>query len=94
MKTGTFRLRAIRIMQHLLAAVLAFIIAYSVAGTSIMIQGLSGYYSYNLYESDRARNYDESYLFNNILGNSVSDILRHVAVRTQLETKGQYDDRK
>ncbi len=94
MKTSSAGLRVIRIVQHFFAAILAFIIAYSVAGTSIMIQGLSGYYSYNLYESDRTRKYDESYLFNNILGNSVSDILRHVAVRTQLETNGQYDDRK
>ncbi len=94
MKTGTARLRVIRILQHIFAALLAFIIAYSIAGTSIMIQGLNGYYSYNLYESDRTRSYEESYLFNNILGNSISDILRHVAVRTQLETDGQYDDRK
>ncbi len=94
MKTGATRLRVIRILQHIFAAVLAFIIAYSIAGTSIMVQGLNGYYSYNLYESDRTRSYEESYLFNNILGNSVSDILRHVAVKTQLETEGQYDDRK
>jgi signal transduction histidine kinase len=94
MKTASTSLKIMKIVQHFLAAALAFIVAYSVAGTNIMIEGLGGYYSYNLYESDRSRSYEESYLFNNILGNSVSDILRHVAVRTQLETEGQYDDRK
>ena len=94
MKTASTSLKIMKIVQHFLAAALAFIVAYSVAGTNIMIEGLGGYYSYNLYESDRSRSYEESYLFNNILGNSVSDILRHVAVRTQLETEGQCDDRK
>ncbi len=81
-------------IQHLLVAFIAFVVAYSLAGTSIMIQGINGYYSYNLYESDRSRTYEDSYLFNNILGNNVSDVLRHVAIRSQLETNGRYDNKK
>ena len=84
----------IRFVQHILAAFMAFVISYLIVGTSIMIQGLNGYDSYNLYESDRNRAYEESYLFNNILGNNVSDVLRLVAISTQLETNGEYDDKK
>ncbi len=94
MKTNIGRLRTIKLLQHILAGFVAFVIAYSVVGTSVMIQGINGYYSYNLYESDRNRNYEDSYLFNNILGNNISDVLRHVAIRTQLESSGAYDGQK
>ncbi len=80
--------------QHLLAAFIAFVVAYAVAGTSIVISGVNGQYSYNLYESDKGREYEDSYLFNNILGNNVSDVVRLIALRTQLETGGEYDSDK
>ncbi|WP_022763975.1 histidine kinase dimerization/phospho-acceptor domain-containing protein [Butyrivibrio sp. XPD2006] len=94
MKSATGKLRLIRWGQHFIAAFIAFVIAYSVAGSNIMIKGINGSYSYNLYESDKNRNYEDSYLFNNILGNNISDVLRHVAVKTQMETNGQYDSQK
>lgn len=94
MKKNAGKFRTLRLIQHVLAAIVAFAIAYSMAGSSIMISGINGYQSYNLYESDRSRDYESSYLFNNILGNNVSDVLRHVAIRSQLETAGQYDDKK
>ena len=94
MKNNAGKFRTLRIVQHILAAIVAFAIAYTMAGSSIMISGINGYQSYNLYESDKSRDYESSYLFNNILGNNVSDVLRHVAIRSQLETAGQYDDKK
>ena len=94
MRKSTKKERFIRGLQHLLAAFTAFVVAVSIAGTSIVITGLNGDVSYNLYESDNSRAYEDSYLFNNILGNNISDVLRHVAVRSQLETGGYYDDRK
>ncbi len=94
MKKNIGKFRTLRLVQHVLAAIIAFAIAYTLAGSSIMISGINGYQSYNLYESDKSRDYESSYLFNNILGNNVSDVLRHVAIRTQLETAGEYDDKK
>lgn len=94
MKKNTGKFRTLRLVQHVLAAIIAFAIAYTLAGSSIMISGINGYQSYNLYESDKSRDYESSYLFNNILGNNVSDVLRHVAIRSQLETAGEYDDKK
>ena len=64
------------------------------AGTSIIITGAKGDYSYTLYESDRNRTYEDSYLFNNILGNNLSDVIRLIAIRSQLETAGEYDSEK
>ena len=94
MNIETFKLRGIKILQHVLAGIIAFIIAYAFVGTSVMINSLGGYYSYNLYESDKDRDFENSYLFNNILGNNLSDVLKLVAIRSQLETMGVYDDRK
>ena len=94
MKSVTTKMKAIRFFQHVLAALIAFVIATSLAGSSIMIQGINGYYSYSLYDSDRNRTYEDSYLFNNILGNNISDVLRHVAIKTQMETNGVYDSKK
>ncbi|MBO4457549.1 MAG: HAMP domain-containing histidine kinase [Butyrivibrio sp.] len=84
----------IRIIQHVLAAFVAFVLIYAIAGTTVVINTAGTDIAYNLYESDRGRSYEESYLFNNILGNNMSNIFRHVAQRTQLETNGEYDGKK
>ena len=60
--------RIIRIIQHLLAAFVAFVVAVSIAGTSIVIKGLNGDTSYNLYESDNSRAYEDSYLLTTFWG--------------------------
>ena len=83
-----------RIIQHILAAFVVFIIIYSVVGTSVVINSAGKDVSYNLYESDKSRSYEESYLFNNILGNNMSNVFRLVAEGTQLETKGQDNGKK
>ena len=64
-------IRTIRLIQHVLAAITALLIVLTATGSVIMISGAKGEYSYNLYESDRKRNYEDSYLFNNILGNNL-----------------------
>ena len=76
----------IRIFQHILAAFVVFIVISAVVGTSVVINSAGKDISYNLYESDRSRSYEESYLFNNIFGNNMSNVFRLVAERTQLET--------
>ena len=94
MNKKLIKMRGIRILQHCLAAIIAFIISYALVGSSVMISSQNGYYSYNIYESDKGRKYEDSYLFNNILGNNMSDVLKLVAIRSQIETAGTYDDKK
>ncbi|WP_207649911.1 sensor histidine kinase [Butyrivibrio proteoclasticus] len=77
-----------------MAAFVAFALVFVFAGTSIIISGAKGDYSYTLYESDRNRAYEDSYLFNNILGNNLADVIRLIAIRSQLETAGEYDSEK
>ena len=85
---------AFRIIQHLMAALIATGVVFCFAGSGIMVSGADGEYSYNLYESDSNRSFEDSYLFNNILGNDLSDVIKLVAIRSQLETKGIYDGDK
>jgi signal transduction histidine kinase len=95
MRKKSFKHSAVmRLIQHILAAFAVFIIIYSVVGTSVVINSAGKDVSYNLYESDKSRTYEESYLFNNILGNNMSNVFRLVAERTQLETNGQYNGKK
>ena len=94
MKKLNAKSTTIRFIQHILAAFIAFVISYGFIGTNILIEGINGSYSYNLYESDRGRSYEDSYLFNNILGNNISDVMRLVALKTQLESSGTFDDKK
>ncbi len=86
--------KVLRIFHHVLAGFIAFVLAYTITGSSIVLTGADGDYTYNLYSSDRNRTYEESLLFNNILGNNSANILRLVAERTQLETDGEYDSNK
>ncbi len=86
--------KILRISQHLFAGFIAFVLAYSVSSSSIVITGADGDYSYNLYKSDRSRAYEESLLFNNILGNNASNVLRLVAERSLFENGGTYDGNK
>ena len=87
-----FNIRSI--VQHFLAAFIAYILMFSMVGTSLVITGARGDVSYRLHEADKSRDYEDSYLFNNILGNNISHVLRLVAQRSQLETMGQYDGTK
>ena len=89
-----FNFKITTLLQHILAAFIAFSLVFIFAGTSIIITGAKGDYSYTLYESDRNRTYEDSYLFNNILGNNLSDVIRLIAIRSQLETAGEYDSEK
>ncbi|MCR4901483.1 MAG: HAMP domain-containing histidine kinase [Butyrivibrio sp.] len=84
----------LRLVQHIMAGIIGFIIVFAITGSNIIIDGLYGDYSYTLKETDRNREYEESYLFNNILGNNISNIIRLVAIRTQMETDGEYDSEK
>ncbi len=84
----------LRFVQHIMAGIIAFIVVFAITGTNIIIDGLNGEYSFNLKEADRDREYEDSYLFNNILGNNIENIVRLVAIRTQMETQGEYDSEK
>ncbi|MBR5115736.1 MAG: HAMP domain-containing histidine kinase, partial [Lachnospiraceae bacterium] len=96
MKKGISKKTAavLAILQHLTAAGLAFVLVLIFVGQTTILPGARGNVSYDLYESDRTRAYEDSILFNNILGNNAATVARYVAIRSQIETAGSYDGEK
>ncbi len=83
--------RRLKVIQHILVGIIAAVLVYSSVGSTVVINGVNGKYSYSLHEYDNGNDYNSSYLFNNILGNNLSNIIRLVAIRSQLETNGAYN---
>ena len=96
MKKGISKRTAafLAVLQHLAAAGLAFLLVLLFAGQTVILPSARGNVSYDLYESDRSRAYEDSLLFNNILGNNIATVARFVAIRSQIETAGSYDGEK
>jgi len=83
--------RRLKVIQHVLVGIIAAVLVYSSVGSTVVINGVNGKYSYSLHDYDNGNDYDSSYLFNNILGNNLSNVIKLVAIRSQLETSGAYD---
>jgi signal transduction histidine kinase len=82
------------LIQHVMLAIAVGVLAYTVTGSNVIISGVNGDFSYELHEADKGREYEDSYLFNNILGNGISNVVRLTAIRSQIETNGSYDGTK
>lgn len=93
-KAGRSVRAVLLVFQHLLlvAAVVAILIVTT--GSTVVVQGISGKESYNLHASDQEKTYEESKLFNTMYGRAVTDIIRYVVIRSQLETNGEFDGKK
>lgn len=81
-------------LQHLSIVVAAVAVLIVVTGSSVMMKGVDGNYSYSMDMSEKGKDYEESLIFNHILGRGVTDVARMVAVRSQMETNGRFDGDK
>lgn len=84
----------LHILQHILIVSAAVVILIVITGSSVMIKGVDGNYTYSMAADERGRAYEDSYLFNHIFGRGVADVARMVAVRSQMETNGRFDGDK
>lgn len=82
------------IIQHIMLMITALAILVVTIGSTVRIQGFRENQSYSLYASDQSKVYEESDLFNNVLGYAVADIIRYGVVSCQLETEGVFDGKK
>lgn len=84
----------LHLVQHI-SFVTAVILAVAVLLSSyLMIEGSNGLQIYNLREEEAGIDYTDSVLFNKLLGNSISDVIRYGVVKGQMETDGKYDAKK
>ncbi len=84
----------LHILQHVLIVVAALSILIVITGSSVLMNGVDGNYSYSMSSDEKGGTYEESYLFNHILGRGIADVARMVAVRSQMETDGKFDGDK
>lgn len=51
------------------------VLVYTIIGSNVIISGVNGDYSMNFMKRINQKKYEDSYLFNNILRNGVSNML-------------------
>lgn len=84
----------LHILQHIIIVIAAVSILIVITGSSVLINGVDGNYSYSMSSDEKGGEYEESYLFNHILGRGIADVARMSAVRSQMETDGKFDGNK
>lgn len=84
----------LHVLQHVLIVAAAIAVLVVITGSSVMMKGVDGNYSYSMSADEKGMVYEESYLFNHIFGRGVADAARLGAVRSQMETNGRFDGDK
>lgn len=93
-RTGSGVNLLLHLVQHA-AIVMAVILAVTVLlGSFLWIEGSNGLQMYNLREEEAGISYTDSLVFNRLLGNSISDVLRYGVIKGQMETDGKFDAKK
>ena len=84
----------LHILQHILIVVAAVSILIVLTGSSVMIKGVDGNYSYSMDADEKGKVYEDSMLFNHIFGRGIADVARMGAVGSQMETNEKFDGNK
>ncbi len=84
----------LHVLQHI-ALVTAVVLAVTVlAGSYLSLPSRKGVERYSLIGEDRSAAFEDSRLFNHLLGNNISDVICYGAIRSQMETEGVFDPKK
>lgn len=93
-KTGNGVNLLLHLVQHI-AFVMAVILGTAVLLRSyVIIESGKGSQMYNLREEEPGTTFTDSVLFNKLLANHITDVIRYGAVRGQMETDGVFDSGK
>lgn len=89
---------ALRMVQHIALAVMVFSMLIVAVGTTVQIKSVNhawgGSIDYVSYSPDPGTTFEDSGVFNQILGHAAADIIRFGVVSSQLETEGVFDGAK
>lgn len=88
------RTGALKLLQHICITVFALAAIMLLSGSVVVIERSGGREVITQSPTDSGRKYEDSVLFNTILGYEARDVLRFVTIRSQLETNGSYDPDK
>lgn len=81
-------------LQHAALVTAAVLIVTVLAGSYFVLYTNKGVERYSLIGEDRSAPFEDSRLFNQLLGNNISDIICYGAIRGQMETDGAFDSQK
>ena len=94
-KVKVFKTGFIKFLQHVCITTFAVCLFVVVTGSCITVPTFDG--SVNtimMSKTDEDRKYEDSVLFNTILGNELPNVIRLITISTQVETNGRYDSSK
>ncbi len=86
--------KTLHILQHILIVAAAVLILVVLTGSSVLMNGVDGNYSYSMKDEEKGKVYEESLLFNYIYGRGIADVAGMVALCSQMETNGRFDGEK
>lgn len=84
----------LHILQHGFFVLSAVGAAMVLLGSFVIIDGRKGKETYHIKTEGSGTVFEDSELFNKLLGNSVTDIICYGAIRSQLETNEKFDPKK
>lgn len=84
----------LHLVQHVAIVMAAVLIAVILLRSYVMVEGSNGTQMYNLREEEAGTTFTDSVLFNKLLANSITDVVRYGAIRGQMETNGVFDAKK
>lgn len=84
----------LHILQHV-SLVMAVVLAVgSLYGSYLKVETRKDTHNYNLHTEKAGDDFEETNLFNDLFGKSITDIICYGAIRGQMETDGVYDGKK
>ncbi len=93
-KKSTFGMWLLHMMQHAVFVAAVVLVAVVLLGSYVVVDTVKGRTAYNLMGTDQDVPFEDSDVFNTLLGNSASDLICYGTIRGQLETEGQLDVKK
>lgn len=80
----------VHVLLHILLAAAAVLIVTVLSCSYIVVDTRKGPAAYSLIGQEKSGSFEESGVFNSLLGNCVSDIICYGAIRGQMEKDGEF----
>lgn len=84
----------LHLLQHAAIVMAVILVATVLLGSYLWIEGNNGLQMYNLRDEEAGTSYTDSIIFNRLLGNSISDVIRYGVIKSQMETDGKFDAKR
>ncbi len=84
----------LHILQHAFLVATAVFAAIVIMGSFVVVSTKNGETLRRVHVEESGKDFEDSELFNQLFGNSITDIICYGAIRAQMETEGKYDPHK